>query len=41
MRDMESKTDSELEGMKKKAGKRKWKIPDGWDFGGEHYWIAR
>ncbi|CAG7852860.1 SubName: Full=Uncharacterized protein {ECO:0000313/EMBL:CCA72927.1} [Serendipita indica DSM 11827] len=41
LRDMESKTDSELEDMKKKAGKRKWKIPDGWEFGGEHYLIAR
>jgi hypothetical protein len=43
---MESKTDEEIEEMKKKKKKKKkdrkqWKIPEGWEFGGEHYWIAR
>jgi hypothetical protein len=42
---MESKTDKEIEEMKKKKEKKKdrkkWKIPEGWEFGGEHYWIAR
>ncbi|KAG8824604.1 hypothetical protein FRC17_009067 [Serendipita sp. 399] len=41
LKDMESKSESELEEMKKTTKKRKWKIPDGWRFGGEHYWIAR
>jgi predicted phosphodiesterase len=41
LRDMESKTPEEIDNLKKKSGKRKWKIPDGWKFGGEHYWIAR
>ncbi|KAG8822948.1 hypothetical protein FS842_009102 [Serendipita sp. 407] len=41
LKDMESKTESELEELKKNTKKRKWKIPEGWKFGGEHYWIAR
>ncbi|KIM24400.1 hypothetical protein M408DRAFT_331780 [Serendipita vermifera MAFF 305830] len=40
LKDMESKSEEDLEEMKKKHGK-KWKIPDGWKFGGEHYWLAR
>lgn len=40
LKDMESKTPEELDTMRKKSG-RKWKIPDGWEFGGEHYYIAR
>ncbi|PVF95687.1 Metallo-dependent phosphatase [Serendipita vermifera] len=41
LRDMESKTEEELDDLKRKTNKHKWKIPDGWKFGGEHYWIAR
>lgn len=40
LRDMESKTAAEIEALKKKSGK-KWKIPDKWKFGSEHYWLAR
>jgi len=40
LKDMEAKTPEELEALRKKRG-RKWKIPDGWNFGGEHYWLAR
>jgi hypothetical protein len=39
---MESKTDKEIGEMKKKKKKdKKWKIPEGWEFGGQHYWLAR
>jgi predicted phosphodiesterase len=44
LRDLENKYDiggeSAIEKMKKEKGK-KWKIPDGWMFGKEHYRIAR
>lgn len=42
LRDMEEKTGNEIEEMRKKnKDSKKWKIPEGWEFGGEHYWIAR
>jgi hypothetical protein len=40
LKDMESKTDEEVDALRKKSGK-KWKIPEGWKFAGEHYWLAR
>lgn len=40
LKDMEAKTGEEIDALRKKSGK-KWKIPDGWEFAGEHYWLAR